>query len=142
MPLDRDAFLCVVYCLVDDLYRAYLLPRKPSPRGRPAVVSDAELLTLALLCQWRRDRSERAFVAWARGHLYHLFPRQLSQSAFNRRVRALGGALAALGPRLADRLDAELGGPAPYEVVDGAPVPLMRLCRGRRHRCFGDEAGF
>jgi hypothetical protein len=27
-----------------------------------------------------------------------------------------------------------------YEIIDGVPVPLMRRCRGSRHRSFGVEA--
>jgi hypothetical protein len=29
---------------------------------------------------------------------------------------------------------------AGYEVLDAAPVPLLRRCRGERHRLFGEEA--
>ena len=29
---------------------------------------------------------------------------------------------------------------APYEVLDGVPVPLMARCRGNRHRCFANKA--
>jgi len=30
--------------------------------------------------------------------------------------------------------------PPVYEIIDGVPVPLMRRCRGSRHRSFGVEA--
>jgi hypothetical protein len=68
------------------------------------------------------------------------FPRLLSQSAFNRRMRDLGEVLGQLGPALAQHVEQTLG-PAAYEVLDGVPVPLMRRCRSERHRLFGDEAG-
>lgn len=65
----------------------------------------------------------------------------LRQRACNRRVRDLTFVLDALGPALAQRLGPRLLPGAVSEVLDGVPVPLMRRCRGERHRLFGDEAG-
>jgi hypothetical protein len=141
MELDPDTFLVAVYCLVDDLYRERFAPLKPRRPGRRPRLSDGEVLTLALLGQWRRDRSERAFLRVAAARWRAYFPRLLSQGQFNRRVRALGGVLAALGPAVAEALGRLGSAAAPYEAADGTPVPVMRRCRGRRHRCFGDEVG-
>jgi hypothetical protein len=92
------------------------------------------------LAQWQPARAERRFVAYAMRHWRAYFPRLLSQSAFNRRARDLAGVLCALGPRVAARV-AALAGPGAYEALDGVPVPLMRRCRGTRHRLFAAEAG-
>jgi hypothetical protein len=140
MELDLDTFLTAVYCVVDDLYRAEFAPAKPVRRGHKAELSDSEVLTLMVLTQWQPARAERRFVAYAGRHWRAYFPRQLSQSAFNRRARDLAGVLCALGPRVAERIAALVGAPA-YEALDGVPVPLMRRCRGERHRVFADEAG-
>jgi hypothetical protein len=129
-----------VYCVVDDLYRAEFAPAKPARPGPKPVMGDSEVLALMALAQWQRGRSERRFVAYAARHWRGYFPRLLERSAFNRRARDLAGVLCALGPRVAARV-AALAGPAAYEALDGAPVPLMRRCRGRRHRLFADEAG-
>ena len=139
-PPDRATLLTPVYCLVDEVYQAVLAPRA-RPRGpgqfAPAV-SDSEVLALLVLGQWQPDRSERAFLRHAAAHWRAYFPRQLSQSAFNRRARDLWGLLAALGPLLAAHAAAARGLPADdYEVVDGVPVPLVRRCRGDRHRLRG-----
>ena len=139
--LDLDTFLTAVYCVVDDLYRAHCAARKPRRPGRRPELSDSEVLTLALLAQWWPDNSERAFAGYAADHWRPYFPRLLDPSALNRRVRDLTGVLALLGPLIAARARAELGlAPSPYEVVDGAPVPLMQRCRGERHRVFAAEA--
>ncbi len=139
--LDLDTFLATVYCVVDDLYRQHCARRKPRRPGRRPELSDSEVLTLALLAQWWSDNSERAFCAYAADHWRAYFPRLLDPSALNRRVRDLTGVLAVLGPLVAEHARAALGlGPAPYEVVDGAPVPLMQRCRGQRHRVFTSEA--
>jgi hypothetical protein len=138
---DPATLLIALYCVVDDLYREHFASRKPVRPGRRPELSDSEVLTIALLAQWRQDRSERAFLAYARSHLRSYFPRLLHQSAFNRRARDLMGVLCALGPAIKQRASMALGlPPSTYEVLDGVPVPLMRRCRGTRHRLFRDEA--
>ena len=140
MELDLDTFLTAVYCVVDDLYRTEFAPGKPVRPGPKPALSDGEVLALAVLAQWQRRRSERAFLRYAARHWRAYFPRLLSQGQFNRRARDLAGVLCALGPRVAARLGALVGAPA-YEALDGVPVPLMRRCRGTRHRLFAAEAG-
>lgn len=139
MELDLDTFLTTVYVTVDDLYQATFAASKPLRPGPKPRLSDSEVLTLSLLAQWQQDRSERAFLRWAARHWRAYFPHLLSQSAFNRRARDLCGVLCALGPRLAARL-ATLLGASTYEALDGAALPLMRRCRGSRHRLFAAEA--
>src|SRR6202011_3404894 len=85
-------------------------------------------------------RSERAFLSYVRIHWRSYFPRLLSQSAFNRRTRDLWGVLCRLGPLLAASWEASALCADAYEVLDGVPVPLMRRCRGNRHRLFANEA--
>jgi hypothetical protein len=144
MEIDLDAFLVVVYSLVDDLYQSKYAALKPRRRGHKAELSDSEVLTLAILCQWRLDRSENRFVGYVRRCWRGYFPRMLSQGAYNRRVRDLAGVLGDLGPEVARQTnaylesEAEAGGS--YEVIDGVPVPLMKRCRGSKHRLFGPEA--
>src|SRR5439155_21186115 len=97
MDLDLDTFLTTVYCVVDDLYRAEFAPAKPVRPGPRPRLSDGEVLALAILAQWQRGRSERAFLRYAGRRWRGYFPRLLSQSAFNRRARDLAGVLCALG---------------------------------------------
>ncbi len=140
MEIDLGAFLVIVYCIVDDLYRSKYAPAKPRRRGHKPELSDSEVLTLALLAQWQQRRSESAFVLYASCHWREYFPRMLSQGAFNRRVRDLAGVLCRLGPEVARLTCQLLASPAAYEVFDGVPVPLMRRCRGIAHRLFANEA--
>ena len=139
MEIDLNTFLTTVYDITDMLYQREYAPHKPTRPGKKPELSDSEVLTLALLAQWQTDRSERAFGRYAAKHWQAYFPRLLSQSQFNRRVRDLCGVLCRLGPAIAHEVTRTLGAPA-YEVLDGVPVPLMRRCRGERHRCFADEA--
>jgi hypothetical protein len=140
VELDLDTVLTAVYVVVDEWYRESLAGCKPVRRGKRAELSDSEVLTLAILAQSQGRRSEAAFLRYAVGHWRGYFPRLLSQGAFNRRVRDVGGALCLLGPLVAGRLAAALPAGPRYQVFDGIPVPLLRRCRGDRPKLFGPEA--
>lgn len=103
-------------------------------------MADSEVITLDLVAQWQSGWGERRLVSYARVHGRGYFPRVLSQSAFNRRVRDLAQVIAPIGP-LAARLASGLLREGDDEVLDGLPVPLMKRCRGIPHRLFGSEAG-
>jgi hypothetical protein len=140
MELDLDTFLVTVYCQVADLYQAHFASQKPRRPGAKPELSDSEVLALMLLGQWEPRRSERAFLSYVRKHWRSYFPRLLSQSAFNRRARDLWGVLCQLCPLLAASWEASEVCADAYEAMDGVPVPLMRRCRGNRHRLFANEA--
>src|SRR5687768_647666 len=67
--MDLDSFLISLYVLVDDWWQAERAraPRR-SPR-RPALLTDPEVITLAMLAQWPRFRSECDFWRFAWAHL-------------------------------------------------------------------------
>ena len=136
MTLDLDAFLTALYTIVDDLYKRYYVCRKPIRPGRRPELSDSEVLTLMLCGQWF-GTSERAFVRHVSEHWTGYFPNMLTQSAFNRRSRDLCGVVIALSGAVAEELGAYASA---YQAIDSVPVPLARMCRGDRHRLFGDES--
>jgi hypothetical protein len=140
MDIAVDTFLTTVYCVIDDVYQAHYAAQKPVRRGAAPEMSDSEVLTVVILAQWQQDRSEAAFLRYVQAHWRGYFPRLLTQSAFNRRARDLLGVLCHLGPQVGAVVAHLLeSGPA-YAVVDTIPVPLMRRCRGDRHRLFAAEA--
>ena len=59
------------------------------PETRPALLSESEVLTLAILAQWSRFRSEMDFWRFAHSNLRPYFPILCTQSQLNRRIRAL-----------------------------------------------------
>ena len=63
--MDLDSFLISLYVLVDDWWQAGhgRAPRRP---GRPALLTDPEVITLAILSHWPHFRSERDFWRFAR----------------------------------------------------------------------------
>jgi Transposase DDE domain len=136
--MDLDSFLVSLYVLVDDWWK---LDRssKPPKIGRPALLTDSEVLTLAILAQWPRFRSERDFWRFASSHLRSYFPTLCSQSQFNRRVRALEPELRALQLAFARELACPS---ALYRVVDTTLVPTMVRVRASRKGLFCGQASF
>ncbi len=135
MQLDQDTFLCALYTVLDDLYQAEIAIHKPARPGPAPWVSDSEVLTLVVAGRYY-GWSARALGRYAAAHWQHLFPRQLSQSAFNRRRRDLAGVLTVLVAAAAQRLGAAA---AAYEVIDGVPLVLAQRCRGVRHQRFSER---
>jgi hypothetical protein len=103
------------------------------------LLSDGEVLTLAILSQWPRWRSERDFWRFADAHLRRYFPNLLSQSQLNRRIRALEPELGELQRALA----AMLAEPAEvYHVLDTTLIPAVVRVRACRNGVFAGQASF
>jgi hypothetical protein len=138
--MDLDSFLVSLYVLVDDWWKLNRSSR-PSKTGRPALLTDSEVLTLAILAQWPRFRSERDFWRFAWAHLRSYFPTLCCQSQFNRRIRALEPELRTLQRAFAR----ELAEPsAAYRVLDttlvAAMVAAMVRVRASRKGLFCGQA--
>jgi hypothetical protein len=114
-------------------------PSLLSPQARPALLSDPEVITLAIFAQWPRFRSERDFWRFASAHLRAYFPNLCTQSQFNRRVRALELELRALQRAFAGQI-AETS--TVYRVLDTTLVPAMVRVRASRKGLFCGQASF
>jgi hypothetical protein len=136
--MDLDSFLVSLYVQIDDWWKLNH-SLEPPKIGRPALLSDSEVLTLAILAQWPRFRSERDFWRFAWAHLRSYFPNLCSQSQLNRRIRALEPEL-----RLLQRAFArELAEPsAVYRVLDTTLVAAMVRVRASRKGLFCGQASF
>jgi Transposase DDE domain len=136
--MDLDSFLVSLYVCVDDWWRERHPPAPRSP-GRPALLSESEVLTLAILAQWPRFRSERDFWRFADAHLRSYFPNLCSQSQFNRRVRFLEPEMRALQGAFAG----DLSDPSDvYRVLDTTLVAAMVRVRACRKGLFCGQATF
>jgi DDE family transposase len=137
--VDLDSFLVSLYAHVDDWWKTNhpsTAPRKP---GRPALLSASEVLTLAIVAQWPRFRSERDFWRFARTYLRPYFPRLCSQSQLDRRVRALEPELRLLQRAFAEELSEPS---AVYRVLDTTLVPAVVRVRACREGLFAGQASF
>lgn len=136
--MDLETFLVSLYVVVDDWQKRY----HPYPLrrvGRPPSLSDPEVLTLAILAQWPRWRSERDFWRYADLYLRGYFPKLVSQSQLNRRIRAPEPELQALQRDLADTL---ADGSEVYRVIDTTLIPAIVRVRACRKGLFAGQAAF
>ena len=128
--VDFETFAFAVHVVVEPIVsRATPASRR---RGRRPKVWPSEVVTLALLRQLARFRSERDFYRSADGQLRHLFPQLPDRSQLNRTIRQHHELLTICSRTLARQLGAQL---APYELLDGTVLPV----RTRQRRGAGDR---
>ncbi len=138
--MDLDALLLELYVIVDDWVSTQpdLAPRS-GRRGRPPHLSLSEVLTLAIVQQWPRWRSERDFCRFADRQLRPWFPRLLSQSQLNRRIRALAAVLARLQRALAIHLTRT---DVVFRLIDTTLITAKDRVRAPRRGWLDGEASF
>jgi Transposase DDE domain len=91
---DLDTLATALYVTIDDLLKAapHLAPWRPRVGIQPKL-TDAELVTLAVMQALLGFTSEARWLRHARRHLRHLFPYLPGQSGYNKRLRAAAGLL-------------------------------------------------
>lgn len=124
--MDPETFLVELYVLADTFCKT--LPPEPHPGPAPAL-APSEVVTLAILSQWARFRSERDFWRYATRRLRPAFPYLPSRPQFNPQVRRQQATITAFALWLAEQLDATA---APYEALDGSAVPTRNAKRRGR----------
>jgi hypothetical protein len=121
---DLDTLATALYVRTDDLLKASpeRVPWRPAVGIRPQI-SDAEMVTLAVLQALLGFTSEARWVRHARAQLRHLFPCLPAQPGYNKRLRRLAGTVAWLIGVLAR--DTSLWTDDVW-VVDSTPVQCGR----------------
>jgi hypothetical protein len=117
--LDLDTFLTTLYVLVDDSIKS--LPPTASHPGPVASLSESEVVTLAMLSQWKQFPSQRSFVRYALKHLRPAFPSMPHRSQINRLIAAAHDRIVAVGQIVVTLLGSAN---QPYEVLDGMGVAV------------------
>lgn len=97
MTTDIDTLATALYVRTDDLLKdaPHLAPWRPKVGLRPRL-SDAELVTLAVMQALLGFTSEARFLRHARAHLRHLFRYLPGQSGYNKRLRKASGLVKAV----------------------------------------------
>jgi Transposase DDE domain len=85
---DIETLATALYVKIDDMLADWpdLAPARPVT-GIPLTLSDAELLTMAVMSALLGFRSERRWLRYVNGHLAGMFPRRIGQSGYNKRLR-------------------------------------------------------
>jgi len=121
---DLDTLATALYVTTDDLLQAapQWAPQRPAV-GIPPKLSDAELVTLAVMQALLGFTSEARWLRHARSHLRHLFPYLPGQPGYNKRLRAAAGLIRRVISALAT--DTSLWTDDVW-VVDSTPVECGR----------------
>lgn len=120
MDTDLDTLATAIYVSADDLLksRPELIPSRPAVGMKP-LVSDAELVTLAVLAVILGFDDEARWVRHVRSQWRHLFPYLPHQPGYNKRMRRLGPVMVATIEHLAAETSVALDD---VLVVDSTPV--------------------
>lgn len=124
MTPDLDSLATARYVMTDDLLKdsPQLAPSRPAVGIAPQL-SDAELVTLAMMQAMLGFTSEARWLRHAHAHLRHLFPYLPKQPGYNKRLRKAAGLIRHASRVLA--MDTELWTDDVW-VVDSTPVECGR----------------
>jgi DDE family transposase len=121
---DLDTFVTALYVTIDDSLRTHPELRRWRPKvGLAPKLSDAELLTMAVLQALLGFTSETRFLRHAKAHLLHLFPYVPHQSGYNKRLRRAEHQFMVVIRLIAK--DTELWGDDTW-VMDSTPIECGR----------------
>jgi hypothetical protein len=120
LDADLDTLLIALYVELDDrIIPAARAGRTRRGPGRPPLVTDAELLCLAVAQVLLRFNDEHHWLRAAPARVGHLFPRLLSQSEYNQRLKDAAPVLEAALRWLAARTP---GSAEPLRLMDATPI--------------------
>ena len=88
MNKNIETLATALYVKIDDMLKDWpdLAPARPVTTT-PITLSDAELLTLAVMSALLGSTSERRWLRYVKENLAGMFPRQIGQSGYNKRLR-------------------------------------------------------
>jgi hypothetical protein len=140
MNADLDTLATALYVTIDDALAAdpSLLPDRPAVGFAPEL-SDAELLTLAVLQALLGYTSEARWLRYARSQLGALFPYLLGRPAYNKRLRASVATMAAVIRLLASSCSSWHDD---LWLVDSTPVECGRSAETAKRSELAGWAGY
>lgn len=134
MSTDLEALLTALYVHVDD----HVVPARHG-RGRRPLLSDSELVTLAVAQVLLGYHSERRWLRFARTGLRHLFPYLPTQSGYHKRLKAAApllcraiGSVASVCPSWFDDL----------WITDSTPLPCAASRQTVKRSDLAGYAGY
>jgi hypothetical protein len=140
MNADLDALATELYVAIDDILIAHpeLVPLRPRVGIAPQL-SDAELLTLAVLQSLLGYSDEARFIRHAKVNLTALFPYVPQRPAYNKRLRGAVGMAQGVMRLLAARCSAWHDD---VWLIDSTPVECGRSRETAKRSNLAGEAGY
>ena len=87
--IDFETLIVIIFVLVDDWYQLEGKAFRGKVPGAKAIMSDSEILKLALMIDYLPFPGETQFIGFIRANYGSWFPNLLDRSQFNRRLRKL-----------------------------------------------------
>lgn len=123
-----EDFILVIFVLVDDLYKKVAPNQvKCRPNIDKALLSDSEIITIALCGELVGVDSENAWYSLVKKNFRYLFPRMCDRSQFNRTRRNLLQVTNLIFTQLAKQFADDVF------IVDSFPLEVCKF--GRAHFC-------
>jgi hypothetical protein len=138
--VDLDTLATALYVKIDDELKASPQLNRRRPKiGIAPKITDAELITVAVMQALLRYHDESRWIRYARTSLRHLFPYLPKQPGYNKRLRTLGAQIAHLIAVLA--ADTDLW-QHPIRVADSTPVQCGTSRSTARNSDLAGWAGY
>lgn len=129
-----EDLILVIFVLVDDLYKK-VAPKavKHRPNINKAILSDSEVITIALCGEILGIDSEKAWYSFVKKNYRHLFPKMCDRSQFNRTRRNLMQVMNLIFTQIATNFENEV------LIVDSFPLEVCKFGRAKFCKSFRDE---
>ena len=132
MPISNlEDLVTIIFVLVDDLYKECISDNiKYRLHKEKAILSDSEVITIALVGEILMIDSERAWISFVQKNLRALFPRMCERSRFNRLRRNLCSVIQVICAKLGTMFDFAQDD---VRIVDSFPLKVCVF--GRAYFC-------
>lgn len=129
-----EDLILVIFVLVDDLYKK-VAPKavKHRPNINKAILSDSEVITIALCGEIMGIDSEKAWYSFVKKNYRHLFPKMCDRSQFNRTRRNLMQVMNLIFTQIATNFENEV------LIVDSFPLEVCKFGRAKFCKTFREE---
>ncbi len=123
-----EDFILLIFVLTDDFYQSVAPDSiKFRPNVEKALLSDSEIITIAICGEIIGIDSERAWFNFVKRNLRHLFPKMCDRTRFNRTRRNLLQVMNLIFAKISSYLKDE------FLIADSFPLEVCKF--GRAHFC-------
>lgn len=131
--LTLENFLVVVYCLVDDLYRAVVGSVRIRARGPAPRLRDVDVIVMEIVGEFLGYHQDEKLWAYFSRHWKAWFPGLGDRSSFVKQAGGLWRVKQLIRESLAGLLGAFRD---PHHLIDGIPMEVCVLGRAKRLKIF------
>ncbi len=136
MPVED--FIIYVYCCVTDIYPELCkLPIRS--RGFQPKLTDSEVITMEIVAEFMGIDQDKSIWRYFRNHWHNWFPNLGSRSTFVKQSANLCLLKQEMLRYLSERLGA---GEDKIHMIDGFPMPVCKITRAAKSKCFQGEAHY